>query len=73
MTTDYGLAKKLGVPQLAINASQNLYKKQQEGQIAWSPQMRELEAFRDTATEGINKAMVCCLALVRPDVAVGLL
>jgi hypothetical protein len=50
MTTDYGLAKKLGVPQLAINASQNLYKKQQEGQIAWSPQMRELEAFRDTAT-----------------------
>jgi MoxR-like ATPase len=50
MTTDYGLAKKLGVPQLAINASQNLYKKQQEGQIGWSPQMRELEAFRDTAT-----------------------
>jgi nitric oxide reductase NorQ protein len=50
MTTDYGLAKKLGVPNLAINASQNLYKKQQEGQIGWSPQMRELEAFRDTAS-----------------------
>jgi MoxR-like ATPase len=49
MTTDYGLAQKLGVPRLAITASQNLYKKQQEGQVTWSPQMRELEAFRDTA------------------------
>jgi nucleoside-triphosphatase THEP1 len=49
MTTDYGLAQKLGVPRLAITASQNLYKKQQEGQITWSPQMRELEAFRETA------------------------
>lgn len=49
MTTDYSLAKKLGVPTLAITASKNLNNKQQEGQISWSPQMRELEAFRDTA------------------------
>jgi len=49
MTTDYGLAKKLGIPAMAITASLNLAKKQQEGQISWSPQMRELEGFRDNA------------------------
>lgn len=49
MTTDYALAKKLGVPAPAITASQNLAKKRQNGEISWCPQMRELEAFRDTA------------------------
>jgi len=49
MTTDYSLSKKMGVPHLAVTASQNLYKKQQSGEISWSPQMRELEAFRDVS------------------------
>ena len=47
MTTDWGLAKKLGVPQTAVVASQNLSKKMENGETSWSPQMRELLAFRD--------------------------
>jgi nitric oxide reductase NorQ protein len=49
MTTDWALAKKLGVPAPAVTASQNLSKKQQTGEISWSPQFRELLAFRDVA------------------------
>jgi nitric oxide reductase NorQ protein len=47
MTTDWTLAKKLGVPMLAITASQNLAKKQLSGETSWSPQFRELLAFRE--------------------------
>lgn len=49
MTTDWSLAKKLGVPNSAVVASQNLSKKQESGEVSWSPQMRELLAFRDVA------------------------
>ena len=47
MTTDFTLAKKLGVPAPAVSASVNLAKKQVAGEVSWSPQMRELLAFRD--------------------------
>lgn len=47
MTTDWNLARKLGVPQTAVVASQNLAKKMENGESSWSPQMRELLAFRD--------------------------
>jgi hypothetical protein len=47
MTTDFTLAKKLGVPAPAVSASVNLSKKQVAGEVSWSPQMRELLAFRD--------------------------
>ncbi len=47
MTTDWNLARKLGVPQTAVVASQNLAKKMENGETSWSPQMRELLAFRD--------------------------
>ena len=50
MTTDWNLAKNLGVPKLAVVASQNLATKQEAGETSWSPQMRELLAFRDLAT-----------------------
>lgn len=49
MTTDWNLAKKLGVPAPAVSAGQNLAKKQLAGEVSWSPQMRELLAFRDVA------------------------
>lgn len=49
MTTDWSLAKKLGVPAQAVSASQNLAKKQLAGEVSWSPQFRELLAFRDVA------------------------
>ena len=47
MTTDWGLAKKLGVPVQMVTASQNLAKKQASGEVSWAPQFRELLAFRD--------------------------
>lgn len=47
MTTDWELAKKLGVPSYLITVSANLSKKQEAGETSWSPQMRELLAFRD--------------------------
>jgi hypothetical protein len=50
MTTDWALSKKLGVPAILVTAAQNLYRKQLDNQVSWSPQMRELLAFRDIAT-----------------------
>ena len=47
MTTDWALAKKLGVPALMVTAAQNLSKKQSSSEVSWAPQMRELLAFRD--------------------------
>lgn len=47
MATDWNLAKKLGVPATAVSVAQNLAKKQANGEVMWSPQMRELLAFRD--------------------------
>lgn len=51
LTTDYALAKKLGVPATMVSVAQNLYKRTQgdSAEISWSPQMRELIGFRDTS------------------------
>jgi len=49
MTTDWSLAKKLGVPSPAVTAAQNLAKKQSSGEVSWAPQFRELLAFRDVS------------------------
>jgi uncharacterized protein YdbL (DUF1318 family) len=49
MTTDWSLAKKMGVPAPAVTASQNLARKQEQGEVSWSPQFRELLAFKDVA------------------------
>ena len=49
MTTDWSLAKKLGVPATATTLAQNLSKKQQSGETTWSPPFRELLAIRDLA------------------------
>ncbi len=49
MTTDWTLARKMGVPVPLVTAAQNLNKKQLAREVSWSPQMRELLAFRDIA------------------------
>lgn len=74
MTTDWALAKKLGVPQFLITAASNLWKKQENNEVSWSPQMRELLAFRDIlATFGQDFALQNLLAsapeMDRPVVA----
>jgi hypothetical protein len=47
MTTDWSLARKLGVPTQMVTVAQNLSKKQQANEVSWAPQMRELLAYRD--------------------------
>jgi hypothetical protein len=46
VSTDWALAKKLGVPITAVTAAQNLSKKQSSGEVSWAPQMRELLNFK---------------------------
>ena len=78
MTTDWALARKLGAPTTIVTAAQNLSKKQQVGESSWSPQMRELLAFRDISkTFGTKFAIANLLAaapeLDRPVVALSLI
>lgn len=48
MTTDWELAKtELGVNEKMVASAKNMAKKQEAGEVGWSPQMRELIAFRD--------------------------
>jgi nitric oxide reductase NorQ protein len=68
LTTDWGLAKKLGVPQTAVVASQNLAKKMENGETSWSPQMRELLAFRDLAKVFGTKWAVQNLLASAPEI-----
>jgi hypothetical protein len=63
MGTDWTLARKLGVPTPLVTAAQNLNKKQIAREVSWSPQMRELIAFRDIAeTFGTDFAISNLLA-----------
>jgi hypothetical protein len=74
MGTDWSLARTLGVPTTMVTVAQNLNKKQESGETSWSPQMRELLAFRDIATAfGLSFAIQNLLAsspeMDRPVVA----
>jgi len=74
MTTDWSLARKLGVPTTVVTAAQNLNKKRDSQECMWAPQMRELLAFRDIAeTFGLKFAISNLLAAApeidRPIVA----
>lgn len=74
MGTDWSLARTLGVPTTMVTVAQNLNKKQESGETSWSPQMRELLAFRDIAgTFGLQFAIQNLLAsapeMDRPVVA----
>ncbi len=74
MTTDWNLARKLGVSTTVVTAAQNLAKKQQSGEVSWAPQMRELLAFRDIAesfgtTFAIENLLAAAPEMDRPVVA----
>lgn len=74
MTTDWNLARKLGVSSTMVTAAQNLAKKQASLEVSWAPQMRELLAFRDIGeTFGTDFAISNLLAAApemdRPVVA----
>lgn len=51
VTTDYALAKKLGVEQKMVTAAQNMQRKVESGQMSWAPQLRELLAFKEITDE----------------------
>jgi len=74
MTTDWSLARKLGVPTQAVTAAQNLSKKFTANEVSWAPQMRELLAFRDINSEfgtkfAISNILAAAPELDRPVVA----
>jgi predicted ATPase with chaperone activity len=68
MTTDWALARKLGVPTAIVTASQNLAKKQVSNEVSWSPQFRELLAFRDVATTFGNSFAIANLLASAPEI-----
>lgn len=68
MTTDWSLAKKLGVPATIVTASQNLAKKQKSGEVSWSPAFRELLAFRDLAKTFGTKWAIANLLSASPEI-----
>lgn len=47
VTTDFDLAIKLGVPSTVVRIAKNLASKQEQGNIDWAPQFRELLAYRE--------------------------
>jgi nitric oxide reductase NorQ protein len=74
MTTDWNLARKLGVSTTMVTSAQNLAKKQLTGEVSWAPQMRELLAFRDLSAEfgqsfALANLIAACPEMDRPVVA----
>lgn len=67
VTTDWALARKLGVPTPAVTASQNLSKKLDSGEVSWAPQFRELLAFRDLSQEFGTKFAISNLLASAPE------
>ena len=68
MTTDWGLARKLGAPQPVVTAAQNLSKKQASSEVTWAPQMRELLAFRDIDETFGTKFAIANLLASAPEI-----
>ena len=68
MTTDWTLARKLGVPTLIVTAAQNLNKKVESREVSWAPQFRELLAFRDLSKTFGQKFAVQNLLAAAPEI-----
>jgi hypothetical protein len=68
MTTDWGLARKLGCPIPIVTAAQNLSKKQQSNEVSWAPQMRELLAFRELSKTFGSKFAISNLLAAAPEI-----
>lgn len=68
LTTDWALARKLGVPTQMVTAAQNLDKKQTAEEVSWAPQMRELLAFRDISAEYGSEWAIANLLAQAPEI-----
>lgn len=67
VTTDYDLAKTIGVPAKAVTVAKNLATKAANGETSWAPQMRELLAFKRTAERFSVGLAVANLIGVAPE------
>jgi midasin (ATPase involved in ribosome maturation) len=67
VSTDWALAKKLGVSITAVTAAQNLSKKQASGEVSWAPQMRELLNFKSLQEDFGTKFAVDNLLASAPE------
>jgi nitric oxide reductase NorQ protein len=65
--TDYDLARALKIDPRAISAAQDLAKRQADGEIGWSPQLRELIGYDRTAAALGENAAAANLAGVAPE------
>jgi nitric oxide reductase NorQ protein len=66
VSTDYDLARSLGIDSRAITAARNLATRQANGEIGWTPQLRELLAFAKITTILGLDAAIANLAGVAP-------
>ena len=66
VSTDYDLARSLGIDSRAITAARNLATRQANGEIGWAPQLRELLAFAKITTILGLDAAIANLAGVAP-------
>ncbi|GGM28920.1 hypothetical protein GCM10011608_12060 [Micromonospora sonchi] len=67
VTTDFDLARSLGVPHGAIDAAVALNARMRKHEIDWAPQLRELLAFKRVAASLGLPAAVANLAAVAPE------
>jgi len=67
VTTDFDLARQLGVPAAAVAAAQVLNTKLRDGEVDWAPQLRELLAFKRVADQLGAAAAAANLAAVAPE------
>ncbi|WP_371688547.1 AAA family ATPase [Micromonospora sp. KC207] len=67
VTTDFDLARSLGVPHGAIDAAIALNQRMRKHEIDWAPQLRELLAFKRVAASLGLPAAVANLAAVAPE------
>ncbi|WP_431893250.1 AAA family ATPase [Micromonospora haikouensis] len=67
VTTDFDLARSLGVPHGAIDAAIALNTRMRKHEIDWAPQLRELLAFKHVAASLGLPAAVANLAAIAPE------
>jgi nitric oxide reductase NorQ protein len=67
VTTDYDLARSLGIDPRAIRAARDLADRKARGEIGWAPQLRELLAYARVAGVLGENAAIANLAGIGPE------
>jgi nitric oxide reductase NorQ protein len=67
VTTDFTLARSLGVPSGAVSVARHLNRQLRDGKVDWAPQLRELLAFKRIAAAIGDDAAYANLAAIAPE------